>query len=94
MFMKLWRDNKIDEEWELPNEEIARRFWESSWGKRANDSGRPLEYLIRRFVTGDAFNGGLDSAFEEQDYRELHEAIRVAWPPDVKLALGQPGEQP
>ncbi len=31
--MKLWRDNKIDAEWELANEEIAQRFWESSWGQ-------------------------------------------------------------
>ena len=44
--MKLWRDNKIDQEWELPEREIAERFFGSPYA----DEPVPLDRALRLFI--------------------------------------------
>lgn len=61
--MKLWRNNKIDQEWELSEEEIAKRFLASkfvyyNW---------PLDRNLRAFMTTPHHEGGLGSVWEDND---------------------------
>ncbi len=58
--MRLWRDNSIDGEWDLPEEEIARRFLASDWA----DVAWPLDRALRAFMT-DKGKGGLSSVWED-----------------------------
>ncbi len=81
--MRLWKDNKLDEPWSKPDEEIAELFWLSHWAKLALECWR-LERALRAFITD---SDGLSSAFEEEDYEATHEAVRKAWPSEEELKL-------
>jgi len=56
--MRLWRDNSIDGEWELPEDEIARQFLASGWAEIT----WPLDRALRAFMTDKA---GLSSVWED-----------------------------
>jgi hypothetical protein len=66
--MKLWKENKLNQEWEKPNEEIANEFIKSKF----NNETRPTDSQLRLFVTA---RDGLNSVFEEDEYQELYELV-------------------
>ena len=69
--MKLWKDNRTDQEWELPNEEIITRFKKSyHWKNRTNYRG--YDMALRHFIS-DRLNDGLNSVFEEYEIQNLFE---------------------
>jgi hypothetical protein len=62
--MKMWKDNKITGEWELADEEIARRFLASEFGN-ASRYPWPLERALSAFITaGEPI--GLSSVWEDR----------------------------
>lgn len=70
---KLWKENRVDQEWELGVAEIATRFLASPYNTPTYLNHWPLERIVRAFLTS---KDGLDSVFEESDYEAIHEAIR------------------
>lgn len=72
--VKLWKDNRIDGEWELCLSEIADRFMASPYNSDDYKLSWPLQRTIRAFITS---SDGLSSVFDEADYERIHEAIRV-----------------
>lgn len=59
MEIKLWKENRLDQEWSLDSLEIARRFWES----QPNGVAGPLtlERALRNFIGG---RDGLNSVWD------------------------------
>ena len=83
MSIKLWKDNKLDQEHEIEIDEIAKRFWE--WDAKEGASQIwTLERCIRVFITDKEENGGLQSVFDEDDYQDIYAAILDTWPEDRK----------
>ena len=79
--IKLWKDNKRDQEWTLEAEELAKRFWE--WdAKEKVTEGWPLDRCIRAFITGRKAEDGLQSVFDEDQYNDIYSTIRNAGPED------------
>jgi hypothetical protein len=56
--MKLWKNNRLDAEWELDNKEIAKRFLESSYNNSENYN------LVRGLVEFISDKDGLSSSWE------------------------------
>lgn len=56
--MKLWKQNRLDKEHEISNDEIAKRFLESPYAKA---DGRNLGYRLIFFITS---KDGLNSTWE------------------------------
>ncbi len=67
----LWRNNRIDAEWHIDLEELARRFAASGWAGQP----WPLRRRILLFVTSP---DGLCSTFLDEDYDALEAACRNA----------------
>lgn len=67
----LWRNNRIDGEWHIGLEELARRFAVSGWAGQP----WPLRRRILLFVTSP---DGLSSTFLDEDYDALEAACRNA----------------
>lgn len=65
--MKLWKNNRVDQEWELADEEIIRRFKASEYAKADMGTDRAL----RLFLTGSEERGGLASVFVEKEFTPL-----------------------
>lgn len=63
--MKLWKDNKISGEWNLPEEEIAERFLSSKYADPERCPWR-LDRALPAFI-GDREPDGLSSVFEGGD---------------------------
>lgn len=61
--MKLWKDNRIDQEWELVEEEIADRFLASKWAD-AEAWPWPLDRRLRAFMTEK--DDGLSSVWTDE----------------------------
>ena len=80
--MKLWKNNRTDQEWELSNEEIARRFWADRAAKGAGEVGH-LGKALRCFIVDHEENGGLSSVLDESEYDALHEVVFATWPKAV-----------
>jgi len=57
--MKLWKENDINKEWDLENEEIVRRFLSSSFAKERTNFG--ITYCLINFITSVY---GLNSVYE------------------------------
>lgn len=60
--MKLWKDNKITGEWELPDEEVATRFLASKFGD-LDEYPWPLDRALPVFIGANEADGGLQSVF-------------------------------
>jgi len=69
--MRLWKNNRVDEEWELRNEEIVKRFKES---KQYQDfkEGMHLRTALSMFISS---KSGLSSVFEIDEFEELVETF-------------------
>lgn len=63
--MKLWKDNKVDAEWELPDDEVASRFLASKYAN-PEEYPWPLERRLRVFIS-DNEPDGLQSVFDWED---------------------------
>ena len=55
--MKLWKENKLSEEWELSNKEIAKRFLDSEF----NVEDSSTEICLVQFISD---KHGLNSSWE------------------------------
>lgn len=73
--MKLWKDNRRDQEWELSADEIAERFWKSKIARELLEYGMQLDRALRGFIAGD-----LSSVWDESEYDEVFQAVFAAWP--------------
>ena len=67
--MKLWKDNKIDEEFNLSNPQIAEGFLKSKWCRQPEHW--PLERRLLVFIAAPEIDGGLSSVFEPKDGKDL-----------------------
>jgi hypothetical protein len=76
MKMKLWKNNRIDQEYELENKVIIGQFVGSKYYQNVL-LGMNLDRCLRGFICSD---DGLKSVFEEGDYdillKELLEVLR------------------
>lgn len=70
--IKLWRENRLDQEWQITTQDLAKGFIESEYHKRYLD-GMLLERCIRGYVTA---SDGLNSVFEEKDFDEIFKSVR------------------
>jgi len=69
--MKLWKENKLNQEWEMSFEKIIEEFkrWDFTYELR---DLQPIDLRLRIFLTD---KKGLNSAFEEEDFDKLFEII-------------------
>ena len=96
--MTLLRHGTTDP-YELPDDELARLFWASVWGRLARDTARPddpkerknrdplVHALLCKFIHTPRIAGGLGSVFAADDaggLRELRAEIMATWPQEVK----------
>jgi len=58
--MKLWKENRIDQEYELANEEIAKQFLGSIYGKKPYEFGGIATALILFISKPDGLNSSHD----------------------------------
>jgi hypothetical protein len=78
--MKLYRENRIDGEWDIPNDVIAEKFWQRY---PDGEVGMQLDRALRGFI-GDP--EGLNSSWNPDDpaesaaYYEVLEETLAAWP--------------
>lgn len=68
MKMKLWRENRLDQEWESTFEEIYQGFKNSEW----YDVPYPLERKLSLYMTDSKY---LNSTFERDDFHKLVDYI-------------------
>lgn len=61
--MRLWENNRVDQEWELPDEEIIDRFLASDYRERFVNLDRAL-----RFFLANNRPPALNSVWEPTDY--------------------------
>lgn len=62
--MKLWKDNKSNQEYEIPEKEIIDKFLKSDFYKEE----LPLGIRLMRFIVD---KNGLNSVFETKDFHKL-----------------------
>jgi len=72
--MKLWRENRLDQEWELSEDEILARFIKSEHFNYYQ-KGWTLDRALRAFITALESEGGLNSVFEEDEYNILLDKV-------------------
>jgi len=73
--MKLWKDNMLNQEWELSNEEIIKKFVESTQYQDFKEGGLHLRTALSLFISS---KSGLSSVFETDEFDALTEAF-MAW---------------
>lgn len=74
--MKLWRDNKVDQEWERSEEDIARGFHASPW----RDYEWPLDRKLQAYLAAKEADGGLQSTWvNEQAYDRVVELVEQGY---------------
>ncbi len=66
--MKLWRENRLDQEWESTFEEIYQGFKASEW----YDVTYPLERKLALYMTDSKY---LNSTYEKADFSKLVDYI-------------------
>ena len=59
--MKLWKENKLDHEWAMPNLKIAEEFLKSDWNDNDLKEHKGLEYALVLFISEAK---GLNSSWE------------------------------
>ena len=72
--MKFWKNNRIDNEFELSFEEVLKRFKESKYYQDYLniELPHPLVLLLINFITG---KDGLSSVFEREEFDKLYDYI-------------------
>lgn len=77
--MNLWRSNRLDQAWELPNEEVAQRFLTSRFGD-TDQYPWPLERALAAFISFPESDGGLESVFETDSHQGARDwtAVQIA----------------
>lgn len=79
--MKLCKNNRVDQEYELTPEEIAAKFWEWNGGDPIGN----LDRVLRCFITANESEGGLSSVFDNgPEYDAVLDAALAAWPAGVE----------
>lgn len=102
--MKLWHvaaplPVALDDPYDLPNAELATRFWASAWGRLARDTARPddptarknrdplVHELLCKFIHSHPALGGLGSVWSLDDaggLRDLRAELMRQWPQEVQ----------
>ncbi len=67
--IKLWKENKINQEWTITFEELTKRFY-NSWMYSEFQFQWPLDRILRGFISGNE-KDELNSVFDDNDYEEL-----------------------
>jgi hypothetical protein len=68
--MRLWRENRINQEWSISDEDLIERF--QKWPRRARTIvWRGIEYALRLFITDREDRGGLNSVFDEEPFQQF-----------------------
>jgi hypothetical protein len=70
--MKLWKGNKLNQEWQMEDDKIIEGFKE--WFQKNKDFGRPLEYCLIWFITS---KEGLDSTYEQEEFDILFKKLNI-----------------
>lgn len=78
--MKLWNNNRLDAEWEMPIEEIAQLYMQSEWPGVL----MPLERKLRLFMTSQ--DGPISSVWDDEAEFErlLDQVIELERQHDLK----------
>lgn len=64
--MKLWRENKVAQEYEISHREIASGFLKSHYSSQENRDSRSLRYLLTLYICSkDGLNSTLDDNPDE-----------------------------
>lgn len=69
--MKFWKDNKLNQEWEIHPEEILDKFLDSIYFKQWQE-GYPIDRELPAFLCS---KDGLSSVYEQEDYEKLREYV-------------------
>ncbi len=67
--IKLWKENKISQEWTITFEELTKRFYDSQMYEKF-EGYWPLDRMLRGFISGNE-KDELNSVFDDNDYEEL-----------------------
>ena len=78
--VKLWKENRTDQEYEIDLQDLSEQFLKSDIWKECKKDW-PLQRMLRAFICSN--NTGLNSSFEEQDYMTIHNAVRASIPDDA-----------
>jgi hypothetical protein len=74
--VKLWRDNKVSQEWERSEEDIAAGFHASPWA----DHPWPLDRKLRAYLTAPEAEGGLQSIWvDDEAYDRIAELVEQGY---------------
>ena len=71
--IKLWKENRVDQEYEMDINEIAKRFKESKYYTEYFKQGWPLDRALPLFICS---RDGLNSVNDVKDYETIREAVR------------------
>jgi hypothetical protein len=78
--VKLWRENRVEGEWEISPEEVAKGFWKSPDGESAQ-KGVNLERCLLGYIGSDE---GLHSTFLVSEQQEEWDRVLTltlhGWP--------------
>ncbi len=61
--MKLWKENKLNQEWELDNKGVVKRFLNSEYGKNP-EKYKGKDNALVYFITG---KDGLNSSYDWEE---------------------------
>jgi len=84
--MELWKENKLDKKWELPNKEVAELFCKSKYFKDCKE-GYPLDRMLPVFIGA---KDGLNSVWDyetkqgKKDYGEVRKFVMEIWNKEKK----------
>lgn len=69
------------EQQDVPNTDLAARFWASPWGRSTHLTGQGVTAPMFDWLTGKRATGGLDAAWDDHEgLRELRDRIIITRP--------------
>lgn len=77
--VQLWRDNLLDEEWDIPLPRLAQRFWKSRRGRQVKAGTLRLAAAVDLFIT-DPAPKGLQSVVDAVDADRILAAVYESRP--------------
>lgn len=81
--MKLWKENRTDQEWEMSPETITDEFIVSKWHELYKQ-GWPIERAISGFITD---KDGLNSVCDTEDFQKLIKYVFRNMPQRIKAKM-------
>lgn len=82
--MKLWRDNRIDGEWEIDPSTIAEGFWKSRQGRRLLEYEVRMENCLLDYMgSDDGLNSTFDISEQPKEWNAVLHEVLGTWPKAV-----------